>query len=152
MTVLQIFQLHIFWISQTDHFWNLPNWNFFLIFKIENWIFQVGLSCNFPNCKFSEPSNFENQQISRFFQFEKPKFSSKNYQSWNRSSVRNSVLLANLPILIFSFAINQFSHIFLSILVTRKFGHSKFESSLIFKFATSTILKFLCSKFQPSFC
>ena len=34
--------------------------------------------------------------------------------------------------------------------VTRKFGRSTFERSLIFKFEMLTILKFDCSKFQPS--
>ena len=34
--------------------------------------------------------------------------------------------------------------------VTRKFSHSKFERSLIFKFEMLAILKFDCLKFQPS--
>ena len=33
---------------------------------------------------------------------------------------------------------------------TRKFGHCTFKRSLIFKFEMSAILKFYCSKFQPS--
>ena len=34
--------------------------------------------------------------------------------------------------------------------MTRKFGRSAFERSLIFKFELSAILKFYCSKFKPS--
>ena len=40
--------------------------------------------------------------------------------------------------------------LFIFIVVTRKFGRSTFELSLIFKFEMLAILKFDCSKFQPS--
>ena len=36
------------------------------------------------------------------------------------------------------------------IFISRKFGLSTFKRSLIFKFETSAILKFYCSKFEPS--
>ena len=36
------------------------------------------------------------------------------------------------------------------IVVTRKFGRSAFERLLIFKFEMLAVLKFDCSKFQPS--
>ena len=42
------------------------------------------------------------------------------------------------------------SQFLFSIIVTRKFGRSKFERSLILKFEMLPILKFDCLKFQPS--
>ena len=42
------------------------------------------------------------------------------------------------------------SEFLFSIVVTRKFGRSTLECSLIFKFEVLAILKFDCSKFQPS--
>ena len=48
------------------------------------------------------------------------------------------------------FDINQLSKFSFPTLVTRKFGNSTFERSLIFRFETSAILKFHCLKFEPS--
>ena len=53
------------------------------------------------------------------------------------------------------FAINEFRCFIFSIFIfyssySRKFGRSTFELSLIFKFQILAILRFDCSKFQPS--
>ena len=68
--------LKIFGIFETDNFWNYHHCEFyFLTWKIN--------------------------KLVEFFQLGKPKFSSKNWQFWNRSSIRYSAPLAILPILIF---------------------------------------------------
>ena len=45
---------------------------------------------------------------------------------------------------------NQFSPFLFPILLTRKFDHSTYERSLIFKIEPSAILKFYCVEFLPS--
>ena len=72
---------------------------------------------------------------------------------WDCSSIRYFASPVILPILIFSlFDINEFQRFIFSIFIfycsdSRMFGRSTFESSLIFKFEISVILKFYCSKF-----
>ena len=62
---------------------------------------------------------------------------------WNCSLFRYSAPFASLSIFILPFHIYFISYCG----DTRKFGHSTFARSLIFKFEISAILKFCCSKF-----
>ena len=135
--------------SKLKIFWNFPNSNFlvflnrkFLSFlKLEIFRnFQIQIFWNCPNWKVNI--------FIRKIQFEKPKFGCKNWKFWNCSSIEYFALLAILPNLIFPLWY-RFSQFLFPVLVTRKFGRSTFERSSL-KLETSAILKFYCSKFQPS--
>ena len=105
--------------------------------------------------KFFEFYNFQNQQIyNKNSNLENQNLAPKIDKFWNCSSTRHFTLhTRNSAIFTLSFKSNltfvTYQFLF-PILVTRKFGRSTFESSLIFKFKTSAILKFCCLKFQPS--
>ena len=114
-----------FEIFKIENFWNFPIWTFFEIPKLE--IFRIFLIANFWNCL-----NWKINKLLEFIQFRKSKIGSEDWQFWNYSSIRYSALLAILPFLEFTdllFDINKFSQFLFPILVTRKFGRSTFERS-----------------------
>ena len=126
--IFRIDQFQIF-----HHFWNQ---SIIAILKV----------ANFPNYKFWEFSKLDTFGIWIFFLVWKiiriPKFS--NF--WNCSSTRYSAPFAIFSIFLLPFDINFIFYCG----DPRKFDHSTFARSLIFKFEISTILKFYCSKFWPS--
>ena len=123
----------IFRIDQFREFDHFLNQSIIGIWKVAN--------C--PNYKFWEFSKLDTFGILIFFLVWKiikiPKFS--NF--WNCSCIRYSAPFAILSIFILPFDINFIFYCG----DTRKFGHSTFARSLIFKFEISAILKFYCSKF-----
>ena len=111
--------LTIFKIVKLGNFLDFSKLELFGIFRIASFLNFSSWKCN----KFLE-----------FFQFEKPNLAKKNGNfeivcPFNISHYSQFCQFSYL-----TFGINQFSQFLFPILVTRKFGRSTFESSLIFKF------------------
>ena len=132
--------VNFLWILKVENLWNFPYYNFLELSKLE--MFEIFDIIKFWNCPNREVNNrldyfnLQNQNLALkigdlriVHPFDLPHYSQFCQFSY-------------LP-----FDINQFSQFLFPILVTRKFVRSTFERSLIFKFVTSAILKFYCSKF-----
>ena len=120
-------------IRRFDHFWNQS-------------IIAISKMANFPNYKFREFSKLHIFGILIFFLIWKIIKIPKMIKFWNCSSIRYSAPFAILSIFLLPFDINFIFYRG----DPRKFGHSTFARSLIFKFGISAILKFYCSTFWPS--
>ena len=101
---------------------------------------------HFPNYNFREFSKFDIFGIKIFFLIWKIIKIPKISKFWNFFPIWYSALFA-----IFSIFISFFDISFIFYYSdSRKFVHSAFARSLIFKFEISAILQFYCSKFWPS--
>ena len=124
-------------VVQIINFWNFLNFKIFQIRKLTN--FQ-----NFTTWKINKLRIFTTCETIKI-----PKTS----KIWNYLSIRYFAPFGILPVVIND--INEFWQFIFSIFIfyssnSRRFCRFKFERSLIFQFEISTILKFYCSKFQPS--
>ena len=125
---LEFLKLEIFGIIQIANFRNFQNYKFSKFPKLQIFrFFQTTNFFNFPNCKYLEFSKLQILEISEienfwsypnckikkfleFFQFEKPKLGTKNWQFRNFSSFANFIL----PILIIGLRYKSIFSIFIS--------------------------------------